>query len=130
MVSSPPEVFFPLASTAIKGPVQVVSKKTLIVMFALVDEKDLMEDGRNCWRRDGLKVEVTGVERDFLKQFIVEEVGWVRGTQLIPFVSRERCTSPRQLSTKQAVRNQKRQTSPSRACSCEAALSCLVRLPN
>jgi len=59
----------------------VVSKKTLIVMFALVDEKDLMEDGRNCWRRDGLKVEVTGVERDFLKQFIVEEVGWVRGTQ-------------------------------------------------
>lgn len=52
------------------------SKKTLTTMFADEAWKDRMGEVRSCWMRDGLKVEVMGVERDFRKQFIVEEVGW------------------------------------------------------
>lgn len=67
-----------------RGPFQVQSKKTLIVMFAFVEWKDLIGDevDLNCWMREDLKVELTdGVEREFRRQFIVEEVGWcVRGT--------------------------------------------------
>lgn len=57
------------------------SKKTLIVMFAFVEWKDLMGDEvvRKLLMREGLKVAVMGVERDFRKMLMLKKWG-VRGT--------------------------------------------------
>ena len=67
MLSSPPAALRPLASTLSWGPVQVTSKKTLTTILAFVEWKDLIGDRvERVWlMRDGLKVAVSGVERDF-----------------------------------------------------------------